>query len=278
MRKKSPSKTSKTSSILSKAKPVSQLQQAISAVFYGRSGTGKTTLSGSFPKPMLVIDIGEKGTDSIANEKGVSVIRVSQWSEFEDIYWELKDGDHDFKTVSVDSAHSLQQLAVREAKEIANKKPDEQTSQRDFGQASGLMVNWCNNYRDLIEQGINVIFLAHDKVQEVDTEDDSDMIMPEIGPRLMPSVASALVGSVNVVGNTYIKETITKEKKVGAKAQRSVQYCLRIGPHGYYTTKIRRPKDFQIPEFIVDPTYDKLIGVIKGNSTTPSRKRTIRRK
>lgn len=272
----------KSTSILGKAKPVSELNLIITALFYGRSGTGKTTLSGSFPKPLLLIDIGEKGTDSLAGEDGVDVIKVTDWAEIEEIYWELKDEDHNYKSVVVDAVHSMQGLALTEAKLSSGKKLTDQTSQRDFGQASGLMNTWLFNYRDLADLDINIIFLAHDKVQEVDTEDDSDMILPEVGPRLMPSVASALTGAVNVVGNTYIREIVTKPKKAGEKTHREVQYCLRIGPHGYYTTKIRRPKDFDIPEFIVDPTYDKLANVIQGKGTKPTasqnRKRRIRRK
>lgn len=258
---------------------MSDLDLVISALFYGRSGTGKTTVLGTFPKPLLLIDIKEKGTDSLASEPGVDVIRINDWSELEDLYWELKDSDHKYKTVGIDAVHSMQALAIVEAKDVANKKETDQTSQKDFGQASGLMNTWLYNYRDLIEQGINVVFLAHDRVQEVDTEDDGDMILPEVGPRLMPSVASTLLGAVNVVGNTYIREIVTKSKKVGEKSTRRVEYCLRIGPHGYYATKIRRPKKFQIPEFIVDPSYDKLANVIQGKTTpTQQPKRKIRRR
>lgn len=267
------------STILNKAKPIQEQNLGMAALFYGRSGTGKTTLSGSFPKKMLVIDVGEKGTDSLANLSGVDVIQIDTWTEFEELYWELSDTDHGYSTISIDAIHSLQVLAIREAKILANKKADDQTSQKDFGQASGLLNIWLMHYRDLITSGLHVIFLAHDRVTEVDTDDDSEVIMPEVGPRMMPSVASTILGAVNVVGNTFIRETITKSRKAGEKPIRKVDYCLRVGPHGYYATKIRRPKTFPLPEYIVDPSYDKLSDVIqgKGNKPTGTPKRNIRR-
>lgn len=269
----------KKSSILKRARPVTEIETVITALFYGRSGSGKTTLSGTFPKPLLLIDIGERGTDSLANEPGVSAITVTDWGELEEIYWDLKEGDHGFKSVVIDAAHSMQGLALQRARQLAGKKDTEPTSQRDFGQASGLMNQWIYHYRDLRDDGINVVFLCHDKVQEVDTEDDADVILPEVGPRLMPSVAGTLCGAVNIVGNTYIREVITKPKKAGEKSQREVQYCLRIGPHGYYTTKIRRPKNFPIPEFIIDPSYDKLLAVIQGEESPVTQpKKTLRRR
>lgn len=261
-----PPKKPSSKSILSKATPVHQLSLIVTALFYGRSGTGKTTIAGTFPKPILFIDIGERGTDSIFDLPDVDSIQVTEWSELEEIYWALKDGSK-YKTVVVDAAHTMQNLALAEARAIAGKKEKDQTSQRDFGQASGLMNQWVYNYRDLRDDDINVVFLAHDRLREIDTDDeDAGLIAPEMGPRLMPGVAGTLLGAVNVVGYTYIREEITKSKVAGQKPKREVQYCLRIGPHGIYATKIRSPKGHAVPEYIVDPTYGKLVDVIKGNS------------
>lgn len=268
----------KSSSILSKAESVKDIEQKVSACLYGRSGTGKTTLLGTFPK-LLLLDIGERGTDSIANTEAKR-IRIDSWEDLEEVYWELKDGDHGFETVGLDALHSLQILAIQYMKRKSGKKEEDQTSQRDFGQASGLMCEWIANFRDLVDEGLNVVFLVHDRVSEVDTEDDAEVIMPEVGPRLMPSVSGFLVGACNVVGNTFIKERITKSKVAGQPSKREIQYCLRVGPHSYYHSKIRVPKGYEVPEYIVDPTYDKLVSVIKGRST-PAKKtnrKPVRRK
>ena len=102
------------------------------------------------------------------------------------------------------------------------------------------------------------------------------MLTPEVGPRMMPSVASTLSGAVNVVGHTFIRETLIKSKEAGKKAKREVEYCLRVGPHSYYTTKMRSPKACEVPDFIIDPDYKKILTLIKGSEKTTT-KRTRRK-
>lgn len=273
IKKKTVSKS--TASILSKAKPVAELELVITALLYGRSGSGKTTIAGTFPKPLLILDIGERGTDSLANQEEIDVLTVKGWPELEEVYWALKDGTH-YKTVVIDATHTMQGLAIQEARDIAGKKDKDMTSQRDMGQATGLMNTWNYNFRDLRDDGINVVFLAHDRLREVDTDDGVDSILPEVGPNVMPNVGKTLMGAVNVVGYTYIRET--SEKKVpGKKAVTKREYCLLLGANSVYNTKVRSPKENVTPEFIVDPTYDKLVAVIKGETTSPKTRRIIRK-
>jgi hypothetical protein len=63
-----------------------------------------------------------------------------------------------------------------------------------------------------------------------------------------------------------------KEKNVNGKTTqirvktREVEYCLRTGPHPVYCTKFRLPKGNPLPESIVDPDYDKIMTIIRGQS------------
>ena len=92
--------------------------------------------------------------------------------------------------------------------------------------------------------------------------------MPSVGPRLMPSVASALNAAVKIIGNTMIREQV--EKKAGGKVKRTVSYCLRIGPHAYYATKIRQPKGSYVPDILEDPSYNALVSLMKGKLKPPA--------
>lgn len=276
IKKRVTSKSSPTKSILDRAKPVTEQELVITALFYGRSGTGKTTILGTFPKPLLVLDIGERGTDSLGEVEGVDVLTIGSWAELEEVYWALANGDTKYKSVGIDATHSMQNLAIQEAREISNKKDKDMTSQRDMGQATGLMNTWNYNFRDLRDVGINVVFLAHDRMRTTETDDDVDSIMPEVGPNVMPNVGKTLLGAVNIVGYTYISE-VAEKKLPGKKAEKRMEYRMLLGANAVYNTKIRSAKENVTPEFIVDPDYDKLVAVIKGQQAAPAKRRLIKR-
>ena len=85
----------------------------------------------------------------------------------------------------------------------------------------------------------------------------------------MPSVNKDLCASVNVIGNTFIRLKVTKEKdKATLKTVRHVekQFCLRLGPHAVYTTKVRKPKGIEAPDYIIDPSFRKIMDIVKGKS------------
>jgi len=252
--------------IADKISPVKSLPRVLSMLVYGRSGTGKTTFAGSFPGPTLLLDIREKGTDSLSNMENVDVLSVESWSEVEEVFWYLKgEGGKKYKTVVLDQVSSLQDLAMEHAMAEEGK---EVMSQRLWGTVSGLMKTWLLNYRDLVAQGINVLFIAHDRVSKGESEEEDGSIDPQVGPRLMPSVAGLLNGAVKAIGNTYIREVFLEDRS------RKVEYCMRIGPHAYYTTKLRNPLGTSCPDMVVDPKYDVIMKLLAEGEVKPVR-RTI---
>jgi len=259
---------------------VALLPAVMAALFYGRPGTGKTTIGATFPKPAVLLDIREKGTDSISNIKGIKVGKIEEWEEFEDMYWYLKEAQHGYKTVIVDQLTALQAVAMRKAFKDTGKEEGDHASKRIFGVASGLMNEWLLKYRDLVDEEINIVFIAHDRITGGGDEGSGeDEIDPMVGPRVMPSVASTIGAAVKLIGNTFIKETYSIQQQGKLKKKvRQVQYGMRLGPHGYYTTKVRAPFGIAAPEILVDPTYDKLMAVMRGdyqeNSSSVRRKIT----
>ena len=261
-------------SVIKKIQPVSSLKPEFNLVLYGGPGTGKTTLAATLPTPIVFIDCSEKGTDSIRDIKsGVDVLRAETWEEVDLLYWYLKKGDHKYKSVVMDTLSQGQDLAIqqhlREKGKVAEVGSMTQwggdMKRQDWGKVSNQLKTFIISMRDL---PLNVCFIAHDRVFGGEEDDEENVIAPSVGPRLMPSVATTLNGAVSIIGNTFIRERFrrSKLKKKGKKGKerRIVEYCMRIGPHAYYTTKIRKPKKIKLPDLLVDPTYSSIMELIEG--------------
>lgn len=280
--KTSPTKktTADYGDIKNKIKPVHQLELILAALFYGRAGSGKTTVACTFPGPILHLDIREKGTDSVTEVPDLDTMSLSEWDEFERVYWYLKSGESGYKTVIIDAATQLQDLAVERAM-LEDGKTDGIVTKRQWGTASGYLKTWIINYRDLVEEGIHVVFLAHDRITEGEEGEDGELT-PSVGPRLMPSVASILTGGVKIIGNTFIREDVKKLE--GGKIERKVIYSMRLGPHAFYNTKVRQPKGTYVPDILDNPDYEAFCQIMRGEFPRPepkapsTSKKTIKRR
>lgn len=256
------------------ARDVSRVHPYRSFAFYGRSGSGKTTLASSFPKPILVLDIRDQGTDSIADIEGIQVRDITSHEEMNDAHlWLLKNPSR-YKTVVIDTVSQWQQLVVNEiGSRHKGKTPGDWGSmtKRDWGDVSARLKEGIINYRDLTEEGMQVVFIAQDRVFNLsDDEEESiadDQIAPEVGPALSPATAKYLNAAVSVIGNTFIRvRTIEKEVRGKKRKEKKTEYGLRLGPNPVYVTKIRKPKSTEAPPAIYDPNYEDIIEIIKGES------------
>lgn len=249
---------------------VGDIKRKRSWVFYGRSGTGKTTIASSFPKPLLLLDVSDEGTDSIADIEDIQVRDIEEWDDLEHTYWWLVKNPDAYKTIVIDTVTQLQSKCVE--KILAAKKKDASRAgewgsmtKGEWGDVARAMKTWLERFRSL---PMEVVFLAQDRVFNFDDDsgDSEEQLAPEVGPRLSPSVASALNAMVSVIGNTFTREKVRSKKGENGKIveKRKIEYCLRVGPNPVYVTKLRKPKVIEAPAFIVDPTYEDLIEAIKG--------------
>jgi hypothetical protein len=239
---------------------VGELAKEQSYAFYGRSGSGKTTLAASFPKPILFLDINDKGTDSIADIKDVHVWEITKAEDIEDVYYFLRTDKHEFRTIVFDTVTEWQRMVITD---VTSKKPGAPMSYKEWGLVSGEMNKWIVDFRNL---PLNVVFVAQERLSSDDEDSSDQQLVPSVGCALIPSVANTLNAAVRVIGNTFIRsEKVTVKGRDGRPVKRvRTQYCLRVGPNPIYVTKIRKPKALVAPDFIIDPTYPKLINIIKG--------------
>lgn len=254
--------------IASRIKPVAEIVSPESYLFYGRSGTGKTTLACSFPKPLLLLDINDKGTDSVIDVKGVDVLQCINWEDLEEIYWFLERGTK-YKTVVLDTITQMQNFGVAKVKVQIKGSLDSPMTRSMWGELSGQMKNLLLMYRELPSI---LIMTAQDRTESIEEGTEvtyMDELDPCVGPAVMPSIANIVNPSVKVLGQTYIKEVrVQREGKIVKK----IGWRLRLGPHPYYLTKVRSVKSIKIPSNIKNPTHEKIKSILKGEYDNEKKK------
>jgi len=262
----------KTGGIRDKIRNVGENNYGLRVNFYGRGKTGKTTLACDFPKPLLLIGtMGtlEDGTLSISDQD-VDFFPLQSVNELD----ELIDVtiEEQYKTVVLDTGGGLQDMILKEhlnLSELPVQKTWGMAKQSDW-QIVGMQAKerLSQLLRLSMSDSINVVIIAHER-SFTDSDNDDGSIAPTVGSALSPSVASWLNGACDYVCQTFVREeTTTKSIKLNGKettqkiATGKAEYCLRIGPHPVYLTGFRKPKTREIPDVIVDPTYEKIRSLI----------------
>lgn len=262
-----PSRIRKRESATDRIVHVSKGSRLISICIYGRSGSGKTTIAASFPKPALIIG-AEDGTLSVHNIKGLDFILIEKSSDIV----ELKPAFSKYKTLILDTASSLQSLILKEVLGLQELPPQLSwgiASRQDWGQVTTQTKELL---RLILDQPCHKVIIAQER--QFDSDEESEIIIPHVGAALSPSVVNWLNPAVDYIGQTFIREReVESEVKVKSRAtgktrtkkvtENKKEYCMRIGPDAVYTTKFRRPKDKgSLPEVMIDPDYKSLMELI----------------
>lgn len=216
----------------------SEYQPNLSMVIYGRPKTGKTRFCASAPN-VLIIDCDEKGTDSTRDDLDPEAIRITTWSEVNDIYWYLASGEHSYDSVAIDTVSGLATICMNfilgdEVARDASRDPD-QPSQRIYQKQTQLMKTQITNFRNL---DMNVIFTAHTRTRETGEGEDEVVVMT--GPNLGPATQSHLLGAVGLIGYLMKREVTVKKKVDGRVRKKKVSRTrLLIGPSDRFETGVR---------------------------------------
>jgi len=242
---------------------------------YGKSGTGKTNFGSTMPTPILLVNIREDGTDTILGKPGIDEFRVVEWKDLEELYWYLKEGTK-YTSILFDQITNMQDLGMEAVRSRGRKGSKDLFTRKDWGELSGLMKTQIQDFVALRDQ-YNLCFIGHQRTFDGGEEDD-EALDPSVSIRVMPSVGSFLEGAVDTIGNTFIREVYTR-KAGSAKKTRQVEYCMRLGPHGYYSTKIRRPVTAgPIPELLIDPSFPKIMDIVSGKPLMKKKSKVIKKR
>ena len=261
-------KLSKKSSLEDRFVDLLDLDTPTIITLYGRPGTGKTTIACTGPKPLLLIDVKDKGTDSGKREDlepgDITVFELEDFDEIYEVYDYIQDHPERFKSVAIDHMTALQDFCYQK---VMDEEGKSKMSQGMYGTAGSYLKEVINLYKGLTDLGITPIFNCQDRMESGDGEGE-DQLLPEVGPSLMPSVARTLCAASRVIGHTYQFENV--EKLDGAKVRRNIEFRLRLGPNPYYITKVTRPVGTPCPMFLVDATYKDIMKIVKGKWEDPT--------
>lgn len=165
-------------------------------LLYGESGSGKTTMWGSFPGTTLVIICsgfdkpGEmKSIDTPENRKRISPMTPTSVAEVRELLAEAPN----FDNVVLDHATGLAELDMREILGL-----DEMPPQKSWGMASQQQygtnaLHMKELFRSLLNLDTNVVIVAQQRVFKASEDGSSDSIIaPTIGAALSPSVVGWL--------------------------------------------------------------------------------------
>lgn len=259
---KKTTKPSKKSGVEDRFKDLLDMDTPTIITLYGRPGTGKTTISCTAPKPLLLIDVKDKGTDSGKRDDlqpgDITVFELETFDDIYEVYDYIEENPDRFKSVVIDHMTALQDFCYDKVMEEEGKS---KMSQGMYGTAGGYLKEVINLYKGLTDLGITPIFNCQDRMESGDGEGE-DQLLPEVGPSLMPSVARTLCAASRVIGHTYQFENV--EKLEGAKVRRNIEFRLRLGPNPYYITKVTRPFGTPCPQFLVDANYKDIMKIVKG--------------
>lgn len=250
------------------------LDEGIKLNIYGRSGTGKTTFTATFPKPMLYAICsggnrpGEmRSINTPEYRKTIKQVSLEKSTDIGELVGHVVDAG--YQTLVLDHASGLQDLLLKEIvglDSIPTQLGWGVATQQQWGQVALQLKELL---RALLNLPINVIIVAQER--EFNTDNESALLMPFVGSALTPSVTGWLNPAVDYVCQTFIRrkmENVTT--KVGTKTittlkpGKGVEYCLRTAPDPVFTTKFRVPKGSPLPDVILDPSYEKFVKLING--------------
>jgi hypothetical protein len=230
---------------------VEEAQPYVRIMVYGRNGAGKTRFAASGPD-CLILDFNEEGTRS-ARGTGAKVLPISTWPDVDLAYWYLKRGDHDYKTVALDTITGMAEICMnRVLRESVDRDPNKDPKsprRQDWGTMGQMMKEQLLRFRNL---PMHVIFTAQERVIGGDEDEEEDTMHV---PDLSGKPRSVAMGAVGIIGRIYQAEYRTVNKKTKKEASKWEDRLL-LGPHEQFEGKDRTN---ELGRVLRNPTMSKVI-------------------
>lgn len=252
-------------SLLDLVKGISSEPHNKFTVIMGKPGSSKTTTAGTYPKPMLLVTIGDDGGSEVLSSYGDDEIKVLNLKSDEigtqgakhvqtkmmELLTELKN-PHPYKTVVIDAYSSIEEEVVTFLEKSKGKK----LNLEERGAIGGLMLNLRDKIVSLSRGDTEYVAIVHikdKKTTDNTTGEESMMIVPKMsynnGNILLERASNVMYCS---------KRTIINDDN-----SRRVAFLTYIGAHPNMDTKLRtKGKMLDTGIYVKNLTYDKLQEII----------------
>ena len=233
-------------------------------VIMGKPGSGKTTVAGTYPKPMLVITIGNDGGAVVLKHYGDDVDTLNLKSDevtepqakhvgmkLIDTIKELR-GNNKYKTIVIDAYSSVEEEILTF---ISDKKGGKGVTLNERGSIMNFMVKVRDNI--IINSKSNIEYIA---IVHVKQSNDTDNISGETNTNLIPKMT---LNNGNILLERASNVMYCARKTVSENGENVVKFLTYIGPHPYIDTKIRFVDDRKLESgiYIKDGTFDKILSI-----------------
>ena len=241
---------------IDKAVDIGDLGQRNLWIIYGKSGSGKTEVLSTFPKPLLYLQIGDDGSNTIKGKEGIKAIKVKDLAQLKEILIEARTNKA-YATVALD----MFSMVVNEwidANAVQKKKRMTQQMWGDIKTDTDELTKLTH----ILSETKIVVLTCHE------VSDSFEGMEDEIAPDIRPNVGKGSRTYLEGMANYGIHTTIImkdKEQPDGSTQQEPV-YAAHLGANPFYWVKTQKPSEIKLPKIVLNPTYSKIMRLLSGET------------
>lgn len=234
-------------------------------VIYGEGGIGKTLFASKFPKPLMIR--AENGASGI---KGVGKLPIlTSIDEFDSQLDYVISGDHDYRTLIIDSLDEIQKL---KEKEICAVRGVPSIMDVGWGKGSSTLRAYFDNLRwklDQVQQRkMIVVVICHYQIEAFADPigDNYNFFTMNLEKEVWPKIRDWSDATLFINYETFTK-VVDKEKKivkpVNTKSRRIVFTEKR--PAFVAKNRYSLPAELELYEGAPERTVSELLELIRGS-------------
>lgn len=229
---------------------------------FGNNGTGKTSFAATMPGNILLINVNEDGMNSIpqslrskiisvdvrSTEDFINLIKIFQSGELE------KHAQCKIDSIVIDTVTQLQEIFILEAETIYKQQYLTAKGTFNAGEMWGTLARYVKLLLMAIKSAdLNLLSIFQEK-QFVDNN-----TVVEIGLKAATNIRSLFADDSDVIVQLQLENFNINGENV-------VKHVANLEKHPLKPIKVRTSDETWETKnkIIVDPTYDKLINLIKG--------------